>query len=186
MIILKHWLPAASILLLLSCSNNNNPGKDGFTNHEMVLSVDSNTHAADNGAETGTEQDAVPDSDAVPDHSYDVNETGLSHGQACTEDKQCKYGICYASPNITGGLFKFCTKDCTKPTHDAVCEIDDTDKTEYTCIRWGTWHPEETISGYCVPICHNVQECKAIDDRYNACQMPGVGVYKVCMYKKGE
>ena len=119
--------------------------------------------------------------DLGPDYTP---KTGLLHGEACRSNDECKYGVCYDSPNITGSQFKICTKDCTSSDHNALCNIDDTDTIHYTCLRWGTYHPEETITGFCVPTCQTVDDCKAIDSRYNTCKMPGTGTYKVCMYKK--
>ena len=123
----------------------------------------------------------VTGADMGPDY---IQKTGLLHGEACTSNNECEYGICYNSPNITSSEFRICTKDCTKSEHDAACNIDNTDTVTYTCIKWGTYHPEEKLTGFCVPTCNTVDECKAIDSHYNACEMPGTGVYKVCRCKK--
>ena len=122
----------------------------------------------------------LSDTDLGPDY---VQKSGLLHGYACQLNNECKYGTCYDSPNVTAGEMKFCTKDCTQQ-QNGTCAADNTDTVTFTCIRWGTYHPEEHLRGFCVPTCQTVADCQAIDSRYNACANPGTGVYKVCMIKK--
>ena len=130
------------------------------------------------GGNTGQDGYVRPDPGPGP---KDVPETGRLHGWACTKDDQCRYGTCYDAPNITHGAFKICTKDCNEPSNGS-CYNDDTDTVHFTSLRWGTFHPEETIHCYCVPKCETVSDCKQIDPRYNACQRTYTGTWKVCQY----
>lgn len=159
-------LLAVVILMFAACN-------DGNQNNPDTIS----------GTDNSTDNFSVADFGDIP--VMDINLTGRLNGVSCTQSKQCKYETCYNSPNITGSVFMFCTKNCTD-TNLGTCGDDDANGIHYTAVRWGSLHPKESLTCICVPSCTNVNDCKAIDPRYNACKNPGTGARNVCMYQRAK
>ena len=113
-----------------------------------------------------------------------TNAAGLLLGYPCTTSADCKYGVCDLQALSTGGAFGICTKlGCTCGV-SAPCDLDQIpgQTPAFTCIipSGGTAH--------CVPKCTSVDQCTAIDPRYNACTNTPpnyaygtIGVSKFCV-----
>ena len=121
------------------------------------------------------------------------NPNGLGHGQVCEQDADCEYGRCVASPAITGGAFKVCTKDCSCGANSdcgvdlSPAGVDPSQATAGECIRFPQKSSEPIIS-MCLPPCQSVSDCTALGDQYTDCALPEstygiVGLYKVCVAK---
>ena len=175
-------LMVAILGLFVACDNNNSSGSDLKGHLDVLQNVDIGNSDLNKTSDTTHPQDTKEGEPDIP--GIDINQTGQLPGVACTDNKQCKYNICYDSPNITGSAFKICTKDCNGTTAESACSYDDGNGVKYTGIRWGSFHPEEKLTCMCLPVCHALSDCTRIDPRYNTCAYPGTGVYKVCMYKK--
>lgn len=114
------------------------------------------------------------------DVPYEVpNPNGKLHGEPCETAEECAFNTCYKAKSVTKGTFSICTKDCTGSSSElSICSKDDTATTHYTCARFGPSSGEDMLN-YCVPGCSSVDDCTALDPRYNACGYL-VGAKKFC------
>lgn len=95
------------------------------------------------------------------------NVAGLLHGAQCTNDADCKYGMCKKPAYQTGAdkSFGVCTKDCSCGA-GSTCSLDDnsTQKIGFSCIG------APTGGGYeCAIQCAGVEDCIEINPKFNAC-----------------
>ena len=169
------------ILVAISCGKdkNDNSGTSGTNPHQDVIIPPQDQGG---GGNTGGDTDANSNTDSNVNTDNGAPKKGLLHGWGCTKDDQCKYHECYEAPNITNRKFKICTKDCTIVSN-GTCAKDDTEDVHFVPVRWGkNFYPEETLTCYCLPACHSLEDCKKIDPRYNSCSYPPVGTHRVCRY----
>ena len=113
-----------------------------------------------------------------------TNIAGLLHGYPCTKNDECKYGFCDLNALSTGATFGVCTKlECLCGAGSAECSADQAQGTPtFLCIS------PTGRSSHCVPECTSVDQCTAIDSRYNTCtntppsyQYGSIGVRKFCV-----
>ena len=114
-----------------------------------------------------------------------TNIAGLLHGYPCTKHEECKYGFCDLNALTTAGTFGICTKlECLCGAGPAECSADQIagQTPTFICIS-----PRD-LARRCVPACTSVDQCTAIDARYNTCTNTppnyvdgSIGVQKFCV-----
>jgi hypothetical protein len=96
-----------------------------------------------------------------------------SIGAECSEHCECGTNYCYdeAFMGITG-TFRFCTKECGGDCGKPSDEEKEKGITEYKClILAGNWTKPYNLtkSHICAPRCENVDSCKHLSSKYDAC-----------------
>ncbi len=115
-----------------------------------------------------------------------TNASGLLHGIACTDNSQCKYGVCTKTAMQQGksSTTGVCTKQCSCGINSQCSDDNDANKgLEFTCIFASSGPGRE-----CGVVCKNDTDCKNINSNQPFCidSIKGVlssGARKICASK---
>jgi hypothetical protein len=114
------------------------------------------------------------------DLGYTVtNQGGKDFGEACDNDSECRFGACVkpgTGGNITNTKFGFCSRGCDC-NNDTNARLTPAEKEVLMCL-----YPSGFKNFHHVTVrCNSVDDCKAIDERWTACQAPDTGgVNRIC------
>ena len=115
-----------------------------------------------------------------------TNPTGKLHGEPCTNEAECKYGICMhsdayaAEPSI-----KFCTKQCQCGVSSKCGDDKGSGGEVYTCQKLtASKHPTEKLLAFCTLACMSISDCPAPYDECSA--IPNAAPSKVCRMKSAS
>lgn len=176
----------ASTWLLAACGD----GEDTPPGGTDIVAGDTVRPAGDAAVDTAEDPGTTTTEDCVRS-AVKTNPTGKRHGERCTTNEECMYGMCYTSSSVTGLGFGICTKNCSCGDDTTMCNVDDPPEGDpkfgfhYNCYRPAvhTSDAVDTMTGYCVPECTGTNAltdwCADHDAAYTACETP-YGVRKVC------
>lgn len=114
------------------------------------------------------------------DLSYAVtNQGGKDFGEACDNNSECRFGACVkpgTGGNITNTKFGFCSRGCDC-NNDTNSRLTVSEKEVLMCI-----YPSGFKDFHHVTVrCNSVDDCKAVDEKWTACQMPDTGgSHRIC------
>lgn len=126
------------------------------------------------GAVDGDNGDDGPATSCL--YNYEASTVASDFGEACSVDDDCNHGVCLQpgeQGNVTNAVFGFCTRgcDCDDSTDAGVSGADGT----YSCVYPGSCFAGQSQGAwrYVVPKCSSIDDCTAIDSRYNKCTPTG-------------
>ena len=109
-----------------------------------------------------------------------TNLSGKLHGEPCTTNEECMYGLCHHSDAIASDPnIKFCTKRCDCGPN-STCTDEDGPNEHFVCQKYSlTFNPTEKFLSICSLFCKVLSDCPA---PYDDCDFV-TGPNKVCKMK---
>lgn len=116
----------------------------------------------------GCETNAAAGGDSVCTNAPHIsNAQGGIHGASCTQNADCRYGVCNkVALQLAGHVTTtegVCTKNCACGANSS-CDLDDVADRHFKCIKAPSGGGSE-----CAVQCASVTDCQQVNPRFNAC-----------------